>query len=94
MEKLLPVLEEGRAARTADLTDDEVKTARGFFLLTTKPTIYAANVDEESLADPDANPFVKVVKEHAAKENAETVVICARLEEELVSLEEASVWNI
>lgn len=89
IEKLLPALEEGRAARTVSLTDDERKVAKNFFLLTTKPTIYAANVDEASLADPDANPFVKIVKDHAEKENAETVVICARLEEELVSLEPA-----
>ena len=87
IEKLLPALEEGRAARTVQLTDDERKIAKSFFLLTTKPTIYAANVDEGSLADPDANPFVKLVKAHASKENAETVVICARLEEELISLE-------
>ncbi len=86
--KLLPVLEEGRAARTADLTDDERKIAKGFFLLTTKPTIYAANVDESSLADPVSNQSVKAVMDHAEKENAETVVICARLEEELISLEE------
>jgi ribosome-binding ATPase len=88
LEKLLPVLEDGRAARTADLSDDEKKTARNFFLLTSKPTIYAANVDEESLADPGGNPFVKAVMEHAANEDAETVVICARLEEELISLDE------
>lgn len=87
IEKLLPALEEGSAARTVNLTDDERKIAKSFFLLTTKPTIYAANVDENSLADPDSNPFVKLVKDHAAKESAETVVICARLEEELISLE-------
>jgi ribosome-binding ATPase len=87
IEKLLPALEEGRAARTVQLTEDERKVANSFFLLTTKPTIYAANVDEAALADPDANPFVKLVKAHAAQENAETVVICARLEEELISLE-------
>ncbi len=88
LEKLLPVLEEGRPARAADLNDDERKLAKSFFLLTTKPTIYAANVDEATLADPDSNPHVKAVKEHAAEENSETVVICARLEEELISLEE------
>ncbi|NNE65376.1 MAG: redox-regulated ATPase YchF [Pyrinomonadaceae bacterium] len=88
LQKLLPVLEEGRAARTADLNQDEQKIARNFFLLTSKPTIYAANVDEDALADPASNPHVKAVMELAEKENAETVVICARLEEELVSLEE------
>jgi GTP-binding protein YchF len=89
LELLLPVLEEGSAARTAELSDDQRKIARGFFLLTWKPIIYAANVDEATLADPSANPFVKAVMDHAEKENAETVVICARLEEELISLDEA-----
>ena len=88
LEKILPVLEEGRPARAAELTDDEKKIAKSFFLLTTKPTIYAANVDEESLANPDANPHVQTVKNHAASENAETVVICAKLEAELVALDE------
>ncbi|NNF00403.1 MAG: redox-regulated ATPase YchF, partial [Pyrinomonadaceae bacterium] len=89
LEKLLPVLEDGRPARAADLADDEKELAKKFFLLTSKPTIYAANVDEESLSNPDNNPHVSAVREHAAKENSETVVICARLEEELISLEEA-----
>ena len=89
LEKLLPVLEEGRAARTANLNEEEQKIARGFFLLTTKPTIYAANVDEETLADPESNPHVNAVMELASREHAETVIISARLEEELISLEEA-----
>lgn len=89
LEKILPVLEEGRPARAAELNEDEKKTARQFFLLTTKPTIYAANVDEETLADPDSNPHVQSVKKHAESENSETVVICARVEEELISLEAA-----
>lgn len=89
LEKLLPALEEGRPARSVELSDDEKKIAKSFFLLTTKPTIYAANVDEDSLANPDANPHVQKVKEYAAAENAETVVICAKLESELVALDEA-----
>lgn len=88
LEKLLPVLEEGRPARSADLNEDERKLAKQFFLLTTKPTIYAANVDEETLADSDSNTHVKAVKEHATNENSETVIICASLEEELISLDE------
>lgn len=89
LEKLLPALEEGRPARSVDLSDDERKIAKGFFLLTTKPTIFAANVDEDSLANPDANPHVQKVKEYAASENAETVVVCAKLEAELVALDES-----
>ena len=88
LEKLLPALEEGRPARSVELSDEEKKIAKSFFLLTTKPTIFAANVDEDSLANPDANPHVQKVKEYAAAENAETVVICAKLESELVALDE------
>jgi len=89
IEKLLPVLEEGRPARAAALDDDERAIVRRWFLLTTKPTIYAANVDEGSLADPAANPHVQAVIEHAAKENADVVPICAKLEAELVALDPA-----
>jgi ribosome-binding ATPase len=86
IEKLLAVLAEGRPARTVELTDDERAVARNFFLLTTKPTIFAANVDEATLADPEANPHVRAVREIAAREGAEVVVICAELEAQLVAL--------
>ncbi|HEX8564335.1 MAG TPA: redox-regulated ATPase YchF [Pyrinomonadaceae bacterium] len=86
LDKLQPALEDGRAARTVELNDDEKAIARQFFLLTTKPTIYAANVDENALAAPDEDAFVRQVKEFAAAENAETVLICAKLEAELVEL--------
>ena len=89
IEKILPVLEEGRPVRAAALTDDEREIVRKWFLLTSKPTIYAANVDEGSLASPDDNPHVAAVRAHAAKENSDVVVICAKLESELVALDEA-----
>ena len=86
LDKLQPALEQGRSARTVSLTDDERAVARNFFLLTTKPTIYAANVDEATLADQDGNKLVAAVREVAAREAAECVVICAQLEAELVAL--------
>jgi len=86
LEKLLPVLEQGKSARTVDLTADERAVARDFFLLTMKPTIYAANVDENTLADPEANTQVQAVQKIAKEEAAECLVICAQLEAELVSL--------
>ena len=89
IEKVLPVLEEGRPARAADLSDDDRAILKTWFLLTTKPTIYAANVDEVSLADAVSNPYIEAVAEHANKENAETVVICAKLEADLVALDPA-----
>ena len=86
LDKLLPALADGKPARSAALTDDERAVARGFFLLTLKQTIFAANVDEASLAAPDENPHVRTVREIAAEESAESVVICAQLEAELVEL--------
>lgn len=87
MDKIQPALEEGRPVRSVDLSDDEKERVKSWFLLTSKPTIYAANVDEDSLLNPDENPHVRAVREHAAQENAEVVVICAKLEAELVALE-------
>ncbi|HMM81069.1 MAG TPA: redox-regulated ATPase YchF [Pyrinomonadaceae bacterium] len=87
MDKIQPILEEGRPARAADLTDDERAIVKGWFLLSTKPTIYAANVDEATLADPDANPHVAAVRKHAETEKADVVMICAKLEAELVALD-------
>jgi ribosome-binding ATPase len=86
IDKLLANLSDGKPARTVELGDDERSVARGLFLLTTKPTIYAANVDEASLSDPDANQHVRTVREIAAAEGAEVVVICAELEAQLVAL--------
>jgi GTP-binding protein YchF len=86
LDKIQPVLEQGRSARTVELTADERAVARSFFLLTTKPTIYAANVDENALANLDGNELVGAVREIAEREAAECVVICAQLEAELVAL--------
>jgi len=89
LDKIQPVLEEGRPARAADLTDDERAIVKTWFFLSTKPTIYAANVDEETLADPMSNPHVAEVMKHAEAERADVVVICAKLEAELVALDPA-----
>ena len=89
LDKIQPALEEGRPARAIELSKEEQLIAKKFFLLSTKPTIYAANVDEETLMDSSNNAHVNAVREHAAKEKAEVVLICAKLESELVALEEA-----
>jgi GTP-binding protein YchF len=86
LDKIQPALEAGRSARTVTLSDDDRAVARNFFLLTTKPTIYAANVDESALTDIDNNPMVQAVRDVAVKEAAECVVICAQLEADLVAL--------
>lgn len=89
LDKIQPILEEGSSVRSADLTDDERAIIKGWFFLSSKPTIYAANVDEATLADPDSNGHVMALRGQAASENAEVVVICAKLEAELVALDPA-----
>jgi len=86
LDKIQPALEQGRAARTVPLNDDERAIVRTFFLLTTKPTIYAANVHESMLAAAEESVNVKTVRQIAQNESAECVVICAQLEAELVAL--------
>lgn len=88
LDKIQPVLEEGKPARVVELTNEERAVARSFFLLTTKPTIYAANVDEATLAEAVGaeNAHVRAVRDVATSEGAECVVICAQLEAELVAL--------
>ena len=62
---------------------------KGLFLLTTKPVLYVANVDEDVVADPDSIEYVKQIRDFAATENAEVVVISARAEEEISELDDA-----
>ena len=72
------LLEEGKPARLAPLNDDEWALVKDLYLLTAKPTIYAANVNEDDLADKGgSNPHVAVVREHAQEEGAEVIVVGA-----------------
>jgi len=89
LDKLQPALEEFKPARSVSLDEDEQAIARNYFLLTMKPTIYAANVNETTLNDTDANQLVQSVRAVAAEENSECVVICAQLEADLVGLSPA-----
>lgn len=86
LDKLQAALEQGTSARAVELSPDERTIVRNLFLLTIEPTIYAANVDEAALADREKNPHVRTLREIARAEQAESVVICAQLEAELVAL--------
>ncbi len=81
---VLDTLENGKSARTLDLSDDEKVVVKSFNLLSLKPIIYVANVSEEEVAD-DAkdNPYLKQVREFAQTEDAEVVVVSAKIEEEI-----------
>ena len=84
-DKLLPHLNEALPVRALDLTENEKALAKQLFLLTSKPTMYIANVDEEGFDD---NPYLDVVREIAAAEKAVVVPICNKLESEIVELED------
>ncbi len=92
IDKLVPHLDTGKPALTLDISKEEEVTLRDFFLLSSKRTIFACNVQEDELADaianPDANPLVAQVKKYAAEHHgAEAIVISARIEEELSELD-------
>ena len=91
IDKLMPHLDQGTPALTMELSDDEKKVLREFFLLSAKRTIFACNVSEDELgaavSDPDSHPMVKKVRDFAASTfGAESVVISARIEEEMTDL--------
>ena len=85
LEKVLPVLNDGRPARAADLSDDDLKVIKVYGLLTLKPTMYIANVNEDGFEN---NPHLDAVRELAASEKAVVVPICNKLEAEIAELEE------
>ena len=86
LDKLQPVLEDFKPARSIELNDEEAAIARNYFLLTMKPTIYAANVSEATLAAPEANENVRTIRAIAEAEGSECVIVCAQLEADLVDL--------
>ncbi len=85
LEKIQPLLDEGKPARAADLDDDERKLVRGFGLMTLKPTMYIANVAEDGFEN---NPHLEAVKKLAAEENAIVVPLCNQIEAEISLLED------
>jgi len=84
-ERLLPTLNEAKPVRSLGLSPEELEAIKELCLLTTKPTMYIANVDEEGFAN---NPLLNTVEHIAASENALVVPICNKLEAEIVELED------
>ena len=87
LQKLREAFEDEKSARTVEFTEEEEKFAKGLHLLTIKPVLYVANVGEDDVADPSGNQYVQTVKEYAAKDDAEVIVICAKIESEIAELE-------
>ena len=85
LEKLLPHLNEGQPARTMALSDDEKLILKPLCLMTLKPAMYVGNVMEDGFEN---NPYLDRLREHAAKEGAPVVALCAKIEAELADLDD------
>lgn len=87
VEKIKPLLEDGKPARLADLSDDEKLAVKDMFLLTMKPLLYVCNIDEDTIAG-GTNSYVEIVKKIAAAEHSEVVVICGKFEADLSDIKD------
>ncbi len=87
-EKVKAALEAGTPLRKIGLNEEEKKQVKDLAFLTQKPVLYGANVAESDLPDAKNNKWVAAVKELAAKEGAEVVIISGKVESELVELSE------
>ena len=85
LERLIPHLEEGKPVRGLNLDKDEMAIVKNFHMLTVKPTMYIANVDEDGFEE---NPHLEKVRELATAENAGVVVVCNKLEAEIAELDD------
>ncbi|MGI5058348.1 redox-regulated ATPase YchF [Treponema pectinovorum] len=86
VDKILPLLQEGRCARQVELTDEEKEGIYDLHLLTIKPQLIVCNIDEDSIAS-GTNKYVEQVKKLAEQEKSEVVVICGKFESDLVDID-------
>lgn len=85
LEQVRAHLDAGEPVRTLGLDEDAMAMIRDLFLLTVKPTLYIANVAEDGFEN---NPLLEAVREHAQKEGAPVVAVCAAIEAEMVELDD------
>lgn len=82
VEKIKPLLEDGKCARMAELTDEEKAAVYELHLLTIKPQVYVCNIDEDTI-ESGTNKYVETVKKIAAEQKSEVIVICGKFESDL-----------
>lgn len=87
LEKIKSTLEQEKPARSITFNKDEQKIVKGFFLLTTKPVLYVANISESDIGKEEQNPMVIKVQEYAKQENALVIPLSCKIEEELRMLD-------
>ena len=87
LDRIQPWLEDEKPVRSLEMNEDELALVKSYNLLTAKPVIYVANLDEEGVMDPDAVEYYNRVKEFAQKDNSQVIPLCAKMEEELSGLD-------
>ncbi len=87
LERIKADLESGKPVRAMTFTEEEKAIVDQLFLLTSKPVLYAANVSEDDLQH-ESNAFIDELKQIAAAEGSEIMIICAKIEEEIAQLED------
>ena len=89
MERIKEQLEVGKPVRTLEVTEEENVFIKSLFLITSKQVLYACNISEDDVMEGNLdNDYVKKVKDYAAEENSEVMVVSAKIEEELSGLED------
>lgn len=86
LKKVNEHLDAGKMALSLELSEEEQERLRHYNLLTNKPVIYCANIDEDSIGQD--NKYVEAVREYAEKQRSEVVVICSKMEQEISELPE------
>ena len=89
LEKIKTHLENEKPVRTLEFSDEEKEILKEIMFLTAKPILYICNVSEDQLQNIEEDENIKKVKEYANKENTIEIPLCAKIEEELTSLDEA-----
>jgi GTP-binding protein YchF len=87
LSKLKQAFEAETPARALEFSKEQAKYVKQLHLLTSKPVLYAANVSEDEVADASNNEYVKNVQAFAENENAQVIVVCAKIESEIAELE-------
>ncbi|MGM9986861.1 MAG: redox-regulated ATPase YchF [Bacillaceae bacterium] len=85
--KLKEAFENNQPARAVEFTEEQMRLVKHLHLLTIKPMLYVANVSEDDIMDPSDNEYVQAVREFAAAEGSEVIVICAKIESEIAELD-------
>lgn len=87
IEKIKPLLTDGKCARMADLTDEEKNAVYDLHLLTIKPQVFICNIDEDTIP-AGTNKYVETVQKNAKEQKSEAIVICGKFEADLAEIDD------